>query len=46
MLLILYRDKPDEKVGMKTACEIINEHVNPLLKSRDLLSIKKNDEIL
>ena len=41
-----YSDKPDEKIGMKNACTIINEQINPLLSGKDILSYKKIDEIL
>ena len=42
----MYSDKPDEKVGMKQACRIINEDINQILKGKDILGLKKLDEML
>ncbi len=41
-----YSDKPEEKTGIKHACQIINEEINPLIKGKDILGLKKIDEML
>jgi hypothetical protein len=41
-----YSDKIEEKSGMKNACRIINEDINGFLKGRDILGLKKIDEML
>jgi len=42
----LFSDKQEEKLGMKNACKIINEEISPLLKGKEILGLKKLDEML